>query len=147
MLAAGAIFSRGAWLASAGVALALAACGSRAAPYSEADGLEAQGGGVSVSPSVGEQDTEAAAGAGGGAGLPPPQRFDFDATSLPPCEQGAGRRQRRNRPCSYRAGGICYEDVTAACACICPRSIRTVCAVSGFLSEPGEPQDVICFGL
>jgi hypothetical protein len=138
------VFGVGAWLA-----IGLLGCGARAALDAGDPSLDEPAGRAGSGTSA----PEVPSGSGGSGGssaveLPPPQRLEFDSATLAPCELGFRARSRNDRVCTYRVAGRCYTEVEAACACSCPRDGgRTVCAASGFLSEPGEPQDVICFSL
>lgn len=134
----------GAWLA-----LMLIGCGARAAlDAGETTGFEDEPVGGAGAGAAGPPPASGGSGGGSAVELPPPQRLEFDSATLQPCELGFRARSRNDRLCAYRVAGRCYTEVEAACACSCPRDgSRNVCAASGFLSEPGEPQDVICFSL
>lgn len=81
------------------------------------------------------------AGGGGSSGKPP---FQFETHELPPCDPGFQQSEANGRSCKYRFDGLCYEDETSVCACACPRSGNSSCALSGFLGDPNQPLQVRC---
>jgi hypothetical protein len=84
-------------------------------------------------------------GGGGGTGstdsVPP---FQFMTSALQRCEPGFTWMAGDSRSCNFRFNGRCYDDEEAVCACACPRDTNSVCALYGFLSDPGNPLMVSC---
>jgi hypothetical protein len=123
----------------------LEACGARASLEASEDG-EPTGAG---SPRPGEvpppSPTDGAGGSRAAADRPPDNPLAFTTSVLPDCEPGFTPRRAAGRTCTYRAEGLCYEEVLAACACVCPREQGTTqCVVGDFLSATDEPQRVSC---
>jgi len=80
-------------------------------------------------------------GTGGAATVPP---FSFMTSTLQRCELGFTWTAGDSRSCAFRFNGRCYDDEDAVCACACPRDANSVCVLSGFLADPGNPLMVTC---
>jgi hypothetical protein len=65
-------------------------------------------------------------------------------TPLGPCRLGFHPNEDRDRPCDWLAGGRCYDDKLAACACICPRDRTDSICSSGFFRGSGKRTPVSC---
>ena len=83
-------------------------------------------------------------GGGGTQGADPNEPFRFETSALQRCEPGFTWMAGDSRSCSFRFSGRCYDDEDAVCACACPRDANSVCVLSGFLSDPGNPLMVTC---
>ncbi len=59
--------------------------------------------------------------------------LDLPSFELPECRLGA--KPNTVPTCPFLAGGLCYDDVESACACICSREVETLCLEGLFLNE------------
>lgn len=59
--------------------------------------------------------------------------IDLPSFELPDCDLGAKPNTVPN--CPFLAGGLCYDDVESACACVCPADAETFCFEGLFLNE------------
>ena len=129
--------------------LSLAACGARASPGPDEDATGSDGQGAAAAPGNNAPPDDRAASGGGSAAIQDRASGDpiaFGTMVLPDCVLGFTRSSAAGRTCAYRSAGLCYEDLTGACACACPRGQGpTQCVVGDFLSERSEAQDITCF--
>lgn len=77
--------------------------------------------------------------AGGGGG----SNTFGNADDLPECVPGFAPGTPGRGTCDWLAGGLCYSSRTAACACVCPKTGRTLCT-SGFPNGPDGRTRVTC---
>jgi hypothetical protein len=85
------------------------------------------------------------AGRGGTGGTDPViEPFRFETRALQKCDLGFTWTAGDSRTCSFRFNGRCYDDEDSVCACACPRDANSVCVLSGFLADPGNPLMVAC---
>jgi hypothetical protein len=137
-----------------GVALLFAdlpGCGARG--YIDEDALidvvAGGGGGNGGNAGRGGSGGGSLGGSGGGGGKAPavPAQADpyrFETHMLKFCQPGFVWSAGDSRACNFRYDGRCYDDDESVCACACPRNANSVCVLSGFLSDPGNPLMVNC---
>lgn len=130
----------------------LAGCGARGFVVEEeliySGGGSGGVGGSAGQGSIGGSGGGASRGVGGGGGgtssPEPVDPFHFETNSLQRCEPGFTWMAGDSRGCSFRFNGRCYDDEDAVCACACPRDSNSICVLSGFLADPGNPLTVSC---
>ena len=116
-----------------GFAALLVGCGGRVIDDSGSDDLAAAFGG-----------RNAGKGGSGNTSRPGDSSKPLPTEQLGDCVPGFLRAEHPEKPCRWLTeSGMCFDETTAACACICPTGRVSVCA-HGFESGPNDAKPIFC---